>query len=346
MKKMIVSINVFSILVISMFSSLLFAGNVEDVKIDTRSLARQYLDEVRACEKDIMACPRNYNPRDLNNNPNLLSAEYLNSILAKDKERSIFIPLELNNSELITLAAATSLGVVAFKYDQEILDTIQRNDSKVANMIESVGNFYGSGFGMGAVAAGSYFLGMYYDNNQLKKVGLFIVGTEIAQAIVTAAVKNTIGRSRPSEDQGPYTFFQAGSKSFYSGHTATAFALATVVTEMYKDDYPVVPYVVYGLAALTAYARVHGNNHWPSDVIAGAVAGHLIAKLAMSAFSKESDRGGLKFYPSFDPRSGTVMANFEWTPKIPEEPLKCSKMPDGESKIRACFEEALNKPKR
>jgi len=64
---------------------------------------------------------------------NLLDASYLNKILEIDKEQSIFIPLELKNEELIALAAATSLGVIAFTNDQQITDTVQKNNSTVEN---------------------------------------------------------------------------------------------------------------------------------------------------------------------------------------------------------------------
>lgn len=318
-----------------------FAGSysAKDDDLSIRYNLSKYGD--RNCSNDIMACSRDESPIDFSANQNLMDADKLNEIIANDKQRSVFIPLELTNTELITLAAATSLGVVAFKNDQEITDTLQRNHSQIARTLTTVGNFYGSGPGFGIVAAGSYFLGMYYDNDKLKKVGLFIVGAEIAQAIVTEAVKISFGRERPTHGVGPYQFFENGNKSFWSGHSATAFTLATIISEMYKDDYPLVPYVVYGAAAITAYARVYENHHWASDVIMGAIAGHLIAKLAISSFNDDGTRGGLIFYPGYDPKTGTITANFEWTPKHKEGPLKCASMPDGELKIRACFEESI-----
>jgi hypothetical protein len=272
----------------------------------------------------------------------MLSDNDLNNILARNTKRSVFIPLELTNSELITLAAATSLGIVAFKNDQEISNVIEKNQSQVATTISTVGNFYGSTAPF-IIAAGSYFMGAVYENNKLKKVGLFIIEAELAQAIITDAVKVSAGRLRPNADSGPYEFFTDSGRSFWSGHTATAFTFATVVSEMYKDEYPIVPYVSYGLAAITAYARVHDDKHWASDVIMGAVSGYLIAKLSMSSLTHDGKRGGFTFYPSYDASTGTIMANLNWTPKEKESASKCSKMPDGEAKIHACFEEALNK---
>ncbi len=244
----------------------------------------------------------------------LLDSSYLNKILEIDKEQSIFIPLELKNEELIALAAATSLGVVAFANDQQISDTIQSNNSTVANKITSVGNFIGE-TSFAYLAAGSYFMGVVMKDNKMKQVGLFIIGAEIAQSIVTTSVKGLVGRGRPSSDMGPNAFGVSGEKSFWSGHTATSFALATVISEMYKEDYPIVPYVAYGVAALTAYARVHGNNHWASDVIAGAIAGHLVTKLALSYFNKDSGRSGVTISPEFDTNGEGFRIYVKWTPK-------------------------------
>ncbi len=126
----------------------------------TDSLGKTYLDKAydkHTCPYDMMACPRDYNPLNDESLKNMISADELNNILARDKQRSIFIPLELTNAELVTLAAATSLGVVAFKYDQEISDTIKSNNSMIANTITNVGNLYGGGLGFSAIAAGSYF---------------------------------------------------------------------------------------------------------------------------------------------------------------------------------------------
>jgi len=305
----------------------------------------RYWNEYQNCRDFNIDCEsyqNNLGKRE-NSFSNLLNENDLEEILKKDKERRIFIPLSLDNQELLTLAAATSLGIVAFKNDQEITNYITKNQTNVANTLETVGNFMGSGYPMIGIAAGSYFMGVVLEDNKLKKVGLFIVGAELAQAIVTTAVKESFGRVRPREGQGPYAFFEAGNKSFFSGHTATAFTLATVISEMYKDDYPVVPWVAYGVAAVTAYARVHDEAHWASDVIIGAVAGHLVAKLFMDAFNKDSKRSGVSVYPGINPENGVPMIYVEWKGKHVEPELKCKKIEDENARKRACLKEAFEK---
>lgn len=302
-------------------------------------------DNLKACRKTMYGCTAEQEIEIASFRGTILSSYELESYISRDTQNSIFIPLELTNAELLTLAAATSLGVVAFRNDQEIMDVIQKNKTQTTHKIATVGNMLGAGLtGLTPIAAGSYFLGVYFQDNKLKRAGLFMIGASLASSIVTESVKRSFGRTRPREGKGPYDFFVDGNKSFFSGHTAEAFTMATVISEMYKDDYPIVPWVAYGLATVTAYARVHDQAHWASDVIIGAVAGHLITKLAMSAFNGKNDgRGGLEVFPGIDPTTGTFMVYANWSPREHEQPLKCSKMPEGMAKVEACLAEGFAK---
>ena len=64
-----------------------------------------------------------------------------------------------------------------------------------------------------------------------------------------------------------------GSRSFPSGHAASATAFASAAGRVL----PAVGVALRLLAALVGYSRVHTGVHYPSDVIAGAVAGGVIA---------------------------------------------------------------------
>lgn len=59
------------------------------------------------------------------------------------------------------------------------------------------------------------------------------------------------------------------SSSFPSGHAASAFAFAAVVT----DDFPELSLPLYCMAAAVGYSRIHMGVHYPSDVVGGAVLG-------------------------------------------------------------------------
>lgn len=62
----------------------------------------------------------------------------------------------------------------------------------------------------------------------------------------------------------------SNSHSFPSGHTATAFMTATMLTKEYGYISPWVGVGAYSIATATGLMRVANNKHWLSDVLVGA----------------------------------------------------------------------------
>ena len=122
-------------------------------------------------------------------------------------------------------------------------------------------------------------LGLHNDN--LLATGRDALEAEIwAGTVVTPAIKRIGGRARPFLGEGSHSYRPEQGhlgqySSFPSGHATNAFATATAIAEHYHG---IVPYVAYTLAAAVAYSRVNDNVHWPSDVVAGALIGHAVAK--------------------------------------------------------------------
>lgn len=116
------------------------------------------------------------------------------------------------------------------------------------------------------------------------------------------ALKRVVGRPRPSETPGDSDelFPFSSHESFPSGHTTFAFALATAIDRETESAW--VPWVAYPAAALVAWSRVHDDDHWTSDVVAGAALGVWTAGKA-EAFMRRRPRAtgriGLRF--STDP---------------------------------------------
>jgi len=99
-----------------------------------------------------------------------------------------------------------------------------------------------------------------------------------AAGIVTPFLKHAIGRARPVQNEGSHSFhpFNKNFDSFPSGHATNAFAFATAVAGHY--DGWVVPTIVYTIASGVAASRLNDHVHFPSDVVAGALIGHAVAK--------------------------------------------------------------------
>jgi undecaprenyl-diphosphatase len=101
----------------------------------------------------------------------------------------------------------------------------------------------------------------------------------VASAISNIAVKLLIPRRRP--DRAGATVpeerwvHMPTSRSFPSGHSASAFAFASAV----GAAIPALSLPLHLVAATVAYSRVHTGVHYPGDAIAGALIGTTSAAL-------------------------------------------------------------------
>jgi len=109
--------------------------------------------------------------------------------------------------------------------------------------------------------------------------GIAAIG--VASAVANLVLKRMADRARPDREVAMVherrRVRMPHSTSFPSGHSASAFAFATGVSARI----PLLGPLLYTLAGLVAYSRVHTGVHFPGDVVAGsltgAMSGHLVA---------------------------------------------------------------------
>jgi membrane-associated phospholipid phosphatase len=111
-----------------------------------------------------------------------------------------------------------------------------------------------------------------------KQQGLALLYSFLISGIAVQIIKNLVNSPRPKLffEAGQYLHFidgvsLANNSSFPSGHTATAFALATVMVLMMKDKSWTLLILI--ATVLVGYSRIYLAQHFLLDVLIGAVIG-------------------------------------------------------------------------
>ena len=100
---------------------------------------------------------------------------------------------------------------------------------------------------------------------------VIVLKSELVMLAAVTVLKNATHVLRPDS---------SGYASFPSGHTAQAFAAATIFAEEYGYRYKWVPYLSYSLASTVGILRMAKNKHYLSDVLVGAGLGILSTKVS------------------------------------------------------------------
>jgi len=112
------------------------------------------------------------------------------------------------------------------------------------------------------------------------------VAASLVTGGITSAVKSWSDRTRPDS---------SGSDSFPSGHSSSAAAFSTLAARNVQSidmssNFRRTTGIGFGvIAAGTAWARVEGGVHYPSDVLAGMALGHFVAAFFNDAFMGLND---------------------------------------------------------
>jgi membrane-associated phospholipid phosphatase len=108
--------------------------------------------------------------------------------------------------------------------------------------------------------------------------------------LLAHVVKDQVGRTRPDDLLAGVDVRGAGAEGngYVSGHSAVAFAAATVVTPLLPGRWRILPLT---LAALVAFARVYVGVHLPLDVVGGAGVG-ILSGLVAAVLTGRADRPG------------------------------------------------------
>ncbi|MBX3174088.1 MAG: phosphatase PAP2 family protein [Gemmatimonadaceae bacterium] len=190
--------------------------------------------------------------------------------------------------ELRRFAFVGLLGAAAYAGDAAVRDGVQASGPQGNAVLDGLAEF-GNAWGQpGVVGLG---LAMWGGGLLAKRPIVASSGLRAIEAItvsgaVTKLLKGSFGRARPyvaPNDRTDWQLFRGFGHSngeyeaMPSGHATAAFAFAAAVTGEVAHRAPAharwVGIATYSAAAVTAYARVHDDRHWLSDVTVGAGVG-------------------------------------------------------------------------
>jgi membrane-associated phospholipid phosphatase len=222
------------------------------------------------------------NPSPPNQNP--FSKDYF-KLLATNVRDTFTAPAHWDTSDWLLFGGVAAGVGTAFAFDQDIQRAVQRNRNATVDSVFNAVTPFGAEYAIGTLGA-FYLGGAIFDDSRAKAVALDGASASlIASGLILYPTKYTVGRSRPSDNVGPYHCQPfSGHDSFPSGHTTEAFAVATVIAEHYDSLW--IKLTSYGLASMVGYARLNSNVHWASDVLAGAAIGTFVGHVVVHVNEK------------------------------------------------------------
>ncbi|WP_460611773.1 phosphatase PAP2 family protein [Hymenobacter seoulensis] len=126
----------------------------------------------------------------------------------------------------------------------------------------------------------------------LPMIGLSVA---LSDSISSRLFKPYFARLRPCHDSDLSTTLNlvngcGGQFGFLSSHAANAFSLAVFLYLVLPSRYRVAKVLLLVWAALVSYSRMYLAAHYPSDVLAGALLGSLVAWACATAYHRLAAR--------------------------------------------------------
>ncbi len=212
-------------------------------------------------------------------NESLLSKDYWR-LLRQDVQEVFTAPAHWDASDWLVFSGVTAGIVTVGVFDEDLQKAVQRNRTRTTDDIFKAVQPFGAEYSI-AMLGGFYLGGEIFKDPKAKAVALDgLSASLIASGLIDLPLKYTFGRNRPMKDHGAFRFEPfSGNDSFPSGHSTQAFAVATVIAEHYDSVF--IKVGSYGVASMVGYARINGNRHWTSDVLAGAALGTFVGHVVV-----------------------------------------------------------------
>jgi membrane-associated phospholipid phosphatase len=145
-----------------------------------------------------------------------------------------------------------------------------------------------TGYILPAVVAPAVWLtGLAFGDREATGAGSAAVQALVFTVVTVSVLKIGVGREYPPADAHTFTPFQSWTPPFPawpSGHSSSTTSIVAALTGYYGSDKLWIPLVGYPIGFAIDFGMLLGDQHWTSDLIAGAVIGQCIGWSVGRAF--------------------------------------------------------------
>ena len=189
-------------------------------------------------------------------------------------------PARISREDLPAIGAVAAGGLALYSLDGQLRHGFQKNRSRLNDDISKNAEKLGNGGYDAAIVAVYGGLGLLLKDPYMQDTSLLAAESFLAANTAGTLLKYMAGRARPYAEDGKRRFtpfkFKTARTSFPSGHTVSAFSVASVFAA--RSDSLAVKVLSYSLASSVALQRVYADKHWASDVLAGAAIGTAVGR--------------------------------------------------------------------
>ena len=213
-------------------------------------------------------------------------------------------PFQFNKNDFFLTSTILGATALSFPFDEPIRNGTLKNQSKTLDRVSFVTEKFGDPQYAAMLSGVLYGSGLIIGDNYLRQTGQMLAEAVLFNGLITTGAKMMFNRGRPFINEGSYEIelfeFESDFEetSLPSGHTSTAFTVATVLSQRIDNAYASI--ALYSMASLTAFQRIYSDKHWFSDTILGAALGTVIGlKVVKLHEENTSSQSGFQYsiYP-------------------------------------------------
>ncbi len=202
-----------------------------------------------------------------------------------------------------SLLIGTGLTAAAFLLDDEVKNRATHWKSDTNKALSDAGNFIGNP--VTDFTASFILYAASEKDSRLETASFTAMESVFFSTGITEALSFSVGRKRPSENDGSTSFKPfSGNASFPSSHAASSMAFFNTFAKYYGSPFS---YLCYTAFAATAFGRIYEDRHHLSDVIMGGTVGYVISSYL---YERHRKKEVISFVPVFFATDKNIFVGF------------------------------------